>query len=88
MSENMNVDGVPKDGAEESLVDKETIARRLGISTRKVDQLRQRKELPWYQIPSRCIRFKLSECEAAVKRFRVPARGETGQDAMRKEDRS
>jgi hypothetical protein len=58
----------PKDN--EGLVDKKAIASRYGISVRKVDYLREQKVLPWYELPARCIRFKPSECDAAMARYR------------------
>jgi hypothetical protein len=54
----------------EGLVNKKAIANRYGISLRKVDYLREQKILPWYELPPRCIRFKPSECDAAMARYR------------------
>jgi len=58
----------PQNG--DGLVDKKAIASRYGISLRKVDYLREQKVLPWYELPPRCIRFKPSECDAALARYR------------------
>ena len=54
----------------DGLVNKKAIANRYGISLRKVDYLREQKVLPWYELPPRCIRFKPSECDAAMARYR------------------
>ena len=54
----------------EGLVNKKAIASRYAISLRKVDYLREQKVLPWYELPPRCIRFKPSECDAAMARYR------------------
>jgi hypothetical protein len=51
-------------------LDKKGIARRLGISVRKVDYLRSKKVLPCYVVPTRCIRFNIRECDEAMKKFR------------------
>jgi hypothetical protein len=56
--------------SDEGLVNKKAIASRYGISLRKVDYLREQKVLPWYELPPRCIRFKPSECDAAMTRYR------------------
>ena len=50
--------------------DKKGIARRYGISVRKVDYLRSKGILPYYEVPSRCIRFHTRECDAAMERYR------------------
>ena len=50
--------------------DKPGIAKRYGISVRKVDYLRAQKILPYYEFPSRCIRFNIRECDAAMQRYR------------------
>lgn len=60
--------GAPQNN--DGLVDKKAIARRYGISVRKVDYLREQQVLPWYELPPRCIRFKPSECDAAMARYR------------------
>lgn len=54
----------------DGLVNKKAIASRYGISPRKVDYLREQKILPWYELPPRCIRFKPSECDAAIAHYR------------------
>ena len=54
----------------DGLVNKKAIASRYGISLRKVDYLREQKVLPWYELPPRCIRFKPSECDAAMACYR------------------
>ncbi len=54
----------------DGLVNKKAIANRYGISLRKVDYLREQKVLPWYELPPRCIRFKPSECDTAMARYR------------------
>ena len=54
----------------EVLVNKKEIAKRYGISLRKIDYLREQQVLPWYELPPRCIRFKPSECDAAMARYR------------------
>ena len=56
--------------SDEGLVNKKAIASRYGISLRKVDYLREQEILPWYKLPPRCIRFKPSECDAAMARYR------------------
>ena len=56
--------------SDEGLVNKKAIASRYGISLRKVDYLREQEILPWYELPPRCIRFKPSECDAAMARYR------------------
>jgi len=65
----------------EVLVNKKAIAKRYGISLRKIDYLREQHVLPWYELPPRCIRFKPSECDAAMARYRRG--GEADQEIRR-----
>jgi len=55
-------------GAE--FTDKKGIALRYGISVRKVDYLRTNKQLPFYIVPKRCIRFNLKDCDEAMRKHR------------------
>jgi len=49
---------------------KREIAERYNLSERQIDYLREKEVLPFYVVPSRCIRFDPDECDEAMKRFR------------------
>lgn len=51
-------------------LNKKEIAERYNLSERQIDYLREKRVLPFYVVPSRCIRFDPKECDAAMKRFR------------------
>ena len=54
----------------ESYLRIEEIAKRLDLSKRGVEEFVKRKIIPAYKISSRCLRFRWSEVEAAINRYR------------------
>jgi len=65
-------------GDDQPYVDKKKLARRYGISERKVDYLREQGILPWHLIPPRSVRFKVTECDQAIERYRQGGRNPNG----------
>jgi hypothetical protein len=55
---------------EEGFIDTKGLALHFKLCTRKIDKLRKAGVLPYYEFPLKCIRFKIKECEEAVKEFR------------------
>lgn len=53
------------------LLDKREAAQYLGLSVRTVDYYIQKRLLPFYKIGGKTVRFKLSDLDAALERFRV-----------------
>ena len=53
-----------------SWLTKKEIAGRYNLSERQIDYLREKGILPYYVVPSRCIRFDPIECDQAMKKFR------------------
>lgn len=68
-----------KPAPEDDYTDRRGIASRYKVSVRKIDKLRKQKVLPFYKIPSRCIRFRISECDAAIAQYRRAGWGENKQ---------
>jgi hypothetical protein len=64
-----STEGLP-DPDKTSWLTKKQIARRYNLSERQIDYLREKKVLPYFVVPSRCIRFDPSECDQAMKKFR------------------
>lgn len=58
------------DSAGSGWLNKKAIAERYSLSERQIDYLREKGVLPFYVVPSRCIRFDPKECDVAMKRFR------------------
>src|SRR5436190_13780025 len=55
----------------ERLADLKIVARRLGVSTRYVQQLTRRKVIPVIKLGRRCTRYDLDAVLKAVRRFEV-----------------
>lgn len=55
----------------ERLADLKVVARRLGVSTRYVQQLTRRKVIPVIKLGRRCTRYDLDAVLKAVRRFEV-----------------
>lgn len=56
---------------------KKEIAGRYSVSERQIDYLRKKKILPYYVVPSRCIRFDPQACDRAMKKFGRNGESET-----------
>ncbi len=56
--------------AEERFTDTKGLAVHFKVCSRKIDKLRKSGVLPYYEFPIKCIRFKIKECEEAIKKFR------------------
>jgi hypothetical protein len=56
--------------AEEGFTDTKGLAKHFQISVRKIRSLKEQRVLPWYEIPRRCIRFKIKECDEAMRAYR------------------
>jgi excisionase family DNA binding protein len=61
----------PKVDEAERLADLKIVARRLGVSTRYVQQLTRRKVIPVIKLGRRCTRYDLEAVLKAVHRFEV-----------------
>ena len=59
----------------ERLADLNMVARRLGVSTRYVQQLTRRKVIPVIRLGRRCTRYDLNAVLNAVRRFEVQEMG-------------
>lgn len=59
----------------ERLADLKMVARRLGVSTRYVQQLTRRKVIPVIRLGRRCTRYDLDAVLTAVRRFEVQEMG-------------
>ena len=57
------------------LADLKMVARRLGVSTRYVQQLTRRKVIPVIRLGRRCTRYDLDAVLNAVRRFEVQEMG-------------
>ena len=63
------------------------IAERYNMSERQIDYLREKKVLPYYVVPSRCIRFDPKECDRAMKKFGRNGESEaSGQNGQRNQE--
>jgi hypothetical protein len=62
---------------------KKQIALRYNMSERQIDYLREKGILPYYVVPSHCIRFDPQECDLAMRKFKrngeSVASGQNGQ---------
>jgi hypothetical protein len=66
---------------------KKEIAVRYNVSERQIDYLREKKLLPYYVVPSRCIRFDPQQCDQAMKKFRRNGEsGASGQNGQRNQE--
>ena len=65
----------PKVDEGERLADLKIVARRLGVSTRYVQQLTRRKVIPVIRLGRRCTRYDLDAVLSAVRRFEVQEMG-------------
>ena len=59
------------------MLDDETLATRLGISTHQVRYLRRRKKISFVRAGSRMVRFWWPQVVADLRRFEVKAVGRT-----------
>ncbi|MBL8227357.1 MAG: helix-turn-helix domain-containing protein [Bryobacterales bacterium] len=59
----------------ERLADLNMVARRLGVSTRYVQQLTRRKVIPVIRLGRRCTRYDLEAVLAAIRRYEVQEMG-------------
>jgi hypothetical protein len=58
--------------ADESLLDKEKLRRRLGLkSVRGVDELIRRRKIPVIRLGHRTVRFSWPAVQAAISRFTI-----------------
>jgi len=53
------------------LLDKSEAAKYLGLSVRTVDYYIQKRLLPFYKIGGKTVRFRLSDLDAALEKFRI-----------------
>jgi excisionase family DNA binding protein len=53
------------------LLDKREAATYLGLSPRTIDYYIQKRLLPFYKIGGKTVRFRLSDLDAALEKFRV-----------------
>jgi len=53
------------------LLDKREAAAYLRISTRTVDYYIQKRLLPFYKINGKTVRFRLSDLDLAIEKFRI-----------------
>ena len=58
--------------ADSLFVNRVKIARRYGVCQRTIQNMAARRILPFYKW-GRCVRFKISECDAALERFKRDA---------------
>jgi hypothetical protein len=58
---------------EPALLSRKQLAKKLGLSTRSIDNLQQRKAIPVIRLSPRCCRYSLAACLAALHRFEVEA---------------
>ena len=56
--------------ANEDLLTIEEVAKRLALKRRGVEKLVARRVIPALKISRRCLRFRWSEVEAAINRYR------------------
>lgn len=54
------------------------IAEHLSMSKEGVKKLMRKKVIPYHKLGHRTLRFKLSEVESALKRYRIAAIGDEG----------
>jgi excisionase family DNA binding protein len=55
----------------QKLLDKTEAAKYLGLSVRTVDYYIQKRLLPFYKIGGKTVRFRLSDLDAALEKFRI-----------------
>ena len=55
----------------ESLLDKQAVARRYGVSVRTVDRWLKERRIPCIRFGRRCVRFRWEAVERAVERLVV-----------------
>ncbi len=60
----------PAPRAESGWLTKREVAQRYHLSQRQIDYLRKKKLLPYFVVPSRCIRFDPHACDRAMEKFR------------------
>ena len=56
-----------------ALLTRKQLAKKLGLSTRSIDNLQKRRALPVIKLTARCCRYSLPACLAALQRFEVEA---------------
>lgn len=67
-------DTVPAPGStanEPALLTRKQLAKKLGLSTRSIDNLQRRRALPVVKLSSRCCRYSLAACLRALGRFTI-----------------
>ena len=55
----------------QGLLDKREAAAYLGLSPRAVDYYIQKRLLPYYKIGGKTVRFRVSDLDTALEKFRV-----------------
>jgi hypothetical protein len=55
----------------EDLLTTEQLANKLGLKPRGVQSLAKRRVIPVYRISHSCVRYRLSEVETALERYRT-----------------
>lgn len=67
-------DSVPAPGSaanDPALLSRKQLARKLGLSTRSIDNLQQRKAIPVIKLSPRCCRYNLAAVLRALGRFTI-----------------
>jgi excisionase family DNA binding protein len=54
----------------EPLITIDRVAELMGLSKRGVEKMMARKQIPSVKLSRRCLRFRWSEVEAAINRYR------------------
>ena len=65
-----NAHGITTDPA---LLTRKQLAKKLGLSTRSIDNLQRRRAIPVIRLSPRCCRYSLAACLASLGRFQVEA---------------
>jgi predicted DNA-binding transcriptional regulator AlpA len=60
---------------EPKLFNKPRIGRRYEVSQRTVDNWMKDGILPYHKLGPKCVRFDPAECDKAIAKFRVKAKG-------------
>jgi len=54
----------------EPLITIDRVAELIGLSRRSVERMVARRQIPAVKLSTRCVRFRWSEVEAAINRYR------------------
>jgi hypothetical protein len=57
------------------LVKKKAVARAASVSTRTIDNLQQKKLIPYIKLSARCVRYHLPSVLAALRKFEIREAG-------------